>query len=329
METQRSSPGPRLHFLDALRGIAASAVFVAHALHYTAPDAERALTRWGDLGVYGVLLFFMISGYVIPLSLDRAGAAIPFWIGRIFRLWPLYLAVLVATVAVSADFTPRTLALNLAPLGEFAGYRTIVNGAWTLAFELTFYALLTAAWALGWRHRAVGMAVAALLLALAVEGLLPPLSGIVLPRYGTLVSFAAMFGGMVICRWQQGKVSARACRWVCLLLAATLLLALRGTGLAVLATFAAFLALRRYELPRILLWLGRVSYSLYLIHALVMFAAPRTGSGVADVALWAALAFGLAALAERWIERPGIALGKRLVAGQFAPHREHLPVPSA
>ncbi len=46
---------------------------------------------WFNAGQYGVFVFFLVSGYIIPASLERKGSVRGFWVSRAFRLYPLYL----------------------------------------------------------------------------------------------------------------------------------------------------------------------------------------------------------------------------------------------
>ena len=67
---------------------------------------------------------------------------------------------------------------------------------------------------------------------------------------------------------------------------------------------------------RPLQYLGRISYSLYLVHAIVLLALlhlfyGRMPLAVLLIALWP-LSLGLATLGERYVEQPSIALGRRL-----------------
>ena len=80
----------RLDFLDALRGIAALAVFFAHAYQGISPAFLKWQYRYFEPGQWGVFVFFLISGYIVPVSLERHGSLVRFWIGRICRLYPLY-----------------------------------------------------------------------------------------------------------------------------------------------------------------------------------------------------------------------------------------------
>jgi len=108
-----TGPTPvRLAWLDALRGYAALVVVVFH-LSPTVLGSDRhlALYRHFDLGKYGVLLFFLVSGYVIPMSLERHGSLRRFWIGRLCRIYPAYLAA-IATQGFRIMFEERIRALR-------------------------------------------------------------------------------------------------------------------------------------------------------------------------------------------------------------------------
>ena len=52
---------------------------------------QAAVYQWINPGDYGVFVFFIISGYIVPASLERRGSVRAFWVSRIFRLYPLYL----------------------------------------------------------------------------------------------------------------------------------------------------------------------------------------------------------------------------------------------
>ena len=94
---------PRLDWLDALRGYAALVVVLFHlSPTVIGPGAHMAVFRVIDLGKYGVLLFFLVSGYVIPMSLERHGSLRRFWIGRLFRIYPAYLFAIAFLIACTA-----------------------------------------------------------------------------------------------------------------------------------------------------------------------------------------------------------------------------------
>lgn len=89
----------RYNFLDDLRGIAALAVFMQHLLghiyhtiqefHPLYKSVYFLLAETVDWGRFGVVLFFLVSGFIIPSSLNKS-SILTFIIGRFFRLYPAY-----------------------------------------------------------------------------------------------------------------------------------------------------------------------------------------------------------------------------------------------
>ena len=103
-----------------------------------------------EAGPFGVALFFLISGLVIPLSL-RNRSVTGFLLGRVVRLWPTYAAALlldVGVVSVAARHWGRPYHLSLAPLVgnlflvfNYFGQFSIDLVNWSLGVETRFYLL--------------------------------------------------------------------------------------------------------------------------------------------------------------------------------------------
>ncbi|WP_246956565.1 acyltransferase family protein [Brachybacterium sp. Marseille-Q7125] len=89
--TPRPAPRPgRFRELDDLRGIAAVAVVWSHlTTGYDSkyPDEPSAPVDLG-WGAYGVQLFFLISGFVILMTVQRVQRPSGFVISRLARLFP-------------------------------------------------------------------------------------------------------------------------------------------------------------------------------------------------------------------------------------------------
>ncbi len=81
------------------------------------------------------------------------------------------------------------------------------------------------------------------------------------------------------------------------------------------------MALRRRAVPRWLRRLGTVSYSVYLVQALVLLAVPALGSPLLAAVLWGAVVVGASEVTYRVVERPAVRLGRRL-AGERGATRE-------
>lgn len=163
----------RFAFANDLRGPAALAVLVGHFLHnawYMRPLIETfasvnmpnensvptpMLAQWisaipsFEWGAFGVAVFFLISGFVIPLSLTKY-STLGFLIGRVFRIWPTYLAgfsvtlltMLLASRYFGRDFTHTTkdILIHYVPgLRDILWSKNIDGVIWTLEIEIKFY----------------------------------------------------------------------------------------------------------------------------------------------------------------------------------------------
>jgi peptidoglycan/LPS O-acetylase OafA/YrhL len=92
--TPAQGGGARLAWLDALRGIAALCVVSDHLGHHLLQPVRHLVCLWFNPGWDGVCVFFLVSGYIVPASLERKGSVRTFWVSRLFRLYPLYLFAL-------------------------------------------------------------------------------------------------------------------------------------------------------------------------------------------------------------------------------------------
>lgn len=105
----------RLLFMDGLRGIAVILVFLYHAysdewaeaLPYGAKYDDFFMFRFGE---YGVQLFFLISGFVIAMTLEKCLTFGGFMLRRWLRLFP---AMLIGTILISIF----SIFLNKRPFG--------------------------------------------------------------------------------------------------------------------------------------------------------------------------------------------------------------------
>jgi peptidoglycan/LPS O-acetylase OafA/YrhL len=173
----------RLAWLDALRGFAALCVVFDHGSTLVLRPVRDYLYHTLNLGQYGVFVFFLVSGYIVPASLERKGSTRAFWISRAFRLYPMYLLALVLSVVAykthygniaGAEHDPGTaLASWLTMMPNVLSGPNVPNVTWTLSYEMVFYLLLAALFS--WRvHRHSGWyAIAFAIGACALGGVLP------------------------------------------------------------------------------------------------------------------------------------------------------------
>lgn len=138
----------RLLELDAIRGIAALAVVIYHYFYrYNEIYGHEYLSvEWTTLGKYGVQLFFMVSGFVIYLTLNRVEKPLDFLVSRFSRLYPTFWfsAILTFSVVFIWGLPGREVSLydaimNLFMFHQYFGVKHIDGVYWTLTIELTFY----------------------------------------------------------------------------------------------------------------------------------------------------------------------------------------------
>ncbi|GGO06745.1 acyltransferase [Microbispora rosea subsp. aerata] len=191
----------RLAWLDALRGIGAMAVVAEHALPWLMPSLRP---YWFNLGMYGVLVFFLVSGYIIPASLEKRGDVGAFWISRVFRLYPLYLLV-IAAVLVMAFWVPvreqvprhpSAVAAHVSMLLDVVHIGGLADPMWTLSYEMVFYLLVTALF-VGGVHRRSGMLAIAFGVVAIAAGLV--LSAPLLPGHWPAIASGVLFVAGLAC----------------------------------------------------------------------------------------------------------------------------------
>lgn len=171
METGPSTA--RVEFAHLLRGIAAASVLASHLAYsfwlkpeivgdliarpteelVNAAGHSVAIADFGLLdfwGFFGVGLFFLISGFVIPFStarLSRTGFAL----ARVFRIWPTYMAGLTVTLVcitlnasasgAAFPYEIREVLYHYLILPRWPTLTRPIDGIlWTLEIEIFFYA---------------------------------------------------------------------------------------------------------------------------------------------------------------------------------------------
>jgi peptidoglycan/LPS O-acetylase OafA/YrhL len=152
--------GGRIVQLDTMRGIAVALVFLHHAFQgfYNREAGLPALAEAVDFGRAGIVVFFLISGFVIVRAIPErtVQAAGVFWKRRFWRLFPAFWAAVILAAVLSLWGVPKTsiLALPVTP-GSFLANLTMlphlfdqplaIGVFWTLEVELIFYALISLA----------------------------------------------------------------------------------------------------------------------------------------------------------------------------------------
>lgn len=373
----------RFAFLDALRGLAAISIVGYHILRYE-PDPKSAaailpmpVEIWWRYGWVGVQLLLVISGFVIAYSFRDGGVTWRsvgnFLVRRVVRLSPPYLVTLLfvlglhwfATTTVGwfpspLDEAPTTgqILSHLVYAQDIAGYPTLSAGLWTVCIEMQFYLLFAAALiAISWLRpsAADGRATSS---AGMMAGLLAPLAMFSLffwceqtqLEQWVIYFFGLFFLGLMTWWTLDGRVP-RGWYWmtVSVFVARLMWQWKPEVMLGLAASLMIYLVGRSGHLHdwlnvRWLQYLGRVSYSLYLIHYAVAHVVTRVGwslcggspsPGLAALWLMLAMAASLSAahLLYVWVEAPSARLAAHLKlrspAASFQPPMEVTTPPSS
>lgn len=349
----------RFTFVDALRGVAASAVVLFHAtegahittLYEAMPAALQVLLRHGD---FGVAIFFVLSGFVIAHSLGAARLSLvgvlQFMLKRSIRLDPPYWAAIAVAILFSVlaskivanrpaeAYSAPQIVSHLFYLQALLGFDQINSVFWTLCLEIQFYSVYAL---LLWTRSTYAMVAAFLIALLWPLGLGPAAPGVFVEFW-----YAFLLGVGAHAAWRSGTIRPWFLGYVAIIAVASLYSA-SYFSLVCCATAVSLLAvalagqLASWLNWRWLQFLGTISYSLYLLHNPVTGAAFRagymiTGRNVYTEAVWwitsLAACVGAAWLFWYFIERPSAELaarfGKRFAAPRGVVATSAQPAPS-
>lgn len=313
--------------IDALRGLAALAVVLFHYTTrfnevYGHTSSPLTFVSWGH---YGVNLFFMISGFVIFMTLERTRAASDFVVSRFSRLFPAYwAAIVITTLAVmllglpGRELSATSILANFAMVHNLFGVEHVDGVYWTLEIEMLFYGWALLAFHMGWLKR-VHMLFGALFLARLVyfwchrylQLDLP-----VLPYRLLMLQYISWFGAGTMIYRIVTRTDTRTRDIGMLTVAIAVIVIAEGyrMGALIVALSGLLYAAARGPLPlnnRALLWLGAVSYTWYLLHQNIGYAVMLRleAAGVnANLAIGTALVISLAGarLLAVAIEQPAL-----------------------
>lgn len=331
----------RLYYLDAIRGIAALMVVFSHYVERTPVHGFRVFEFFRP-GQFGVVVFFMLSGFVIPYSFKHSGGDVRgVLISRFFRLYPAYwlsvlLAAVSATLFLQTPISSKMIMANLTMIQKLLGYPDAFGIYWTLLVELIFYALCVLLALMGFIYNLkVRMTLSIFLLFIGLVTSFARFKYGISTPVGVIVSLSMMlFGSM----WREFVVNgdnvAMKCSfiWVVLFIVIFPFISIfaynfdRGLGenainysISFVSGVVAFMLLTTaFKVHgKIFLYLGAVSYSMYLLHPFVLeFTNSKfnlsSGFHLAAFIAYVLVTIILASFSYHLIERPSVSLGKKL-----------------
>ncbi|BDY04078.1 acyltransferase [Ferrimonas sp. YFM] len=264
-----------------LRAFAAVMVVLTHTAHKLNVNSVNILD-WFEIGHYGVDLFFIISGFIMCLTVEKKSISFhSFMKARFIRILPLYWVL--TTVALIIYLVEPSLVNssggNTSILTSYFLIPTeskfLIRNGWTLSYEFLFY-LIFAAFIFSSRQKFYS---SLCLVSLVLLGTISPIDTVIFDFITSPLLLEFFFGILSYKIIKQEIVSP----WVALLLiiiSVSLLITLNAfgpinsfldrslyAGLPMFIFFVGFVSLEKY-MPKFkfLYNVGMSSYSLYLLH---------------------------------------------------------------
>lgn len=297
-------------------------------IHITARTLFVFLEPFVAAGGAGVVIFFLVSGYIISqvLAIEKTTS---FLIRRVFRIYPLYIIAVLIQISVQKTWgviSFTILVQQLLLIGDFFGTPyTLEFVEWTLRVEIVFYIFMAMLRACGFWAGRKHLLIFVLLITIVLMSQLPafPASGVFTGYFLIYVPF--LFIGAGFWLYEQESISFS---WFLILISTVFVnyfyliscyqpRALYGNyaALGFLLFTVAWIFRSRFEVTTIILLLSDLTYSVYLFHNWLFdfFKDKATElllltQGADVVAL--GLLFAFCFLLHRIIERPANKLGR-------------------
>jgi peptidoglycan/LPS O-acetylase OafA/YrhL len=345
----------RLHGLDYLRGLAALGIMIYHYSSWSFGEQD-ASSFLGKVGIYGVAIFYILSGQT--LAYVYSAALQPNWISagdfyrkRVLRIFPLLWAATLISIALSKRIPNiPDVVLNLTGLFSlFSWDKYFATGAWSIGNELAFYVAFPTVLFLTYQNRVINLLLAigalALFMYFSFGALQPEIALGSQWRIYTnpLNQFSFFLSGVFIGRFiSPSKIKASLSLIAGVVGLALFVLIPAGGGAIQLVTgwhrvlFATSCILiclsffrtasARAIIDKPLALLGQISYSLYLLHPIIYniikpvlaLLIPNKYAGLTALTLLASTlaSLTLSFLSYHYFERPFIRLSHKPMPSQ-------------
>jgi peptidoglycan/LPS O-acetylase OafA/YrhL len=273
--------------IDAGRGVAILAVMAFHYLVRWAPpfsDADlygfdAAYSPVFEIGRYGVHVFFVISGLVITMTVLRSRDAMDFAVRRFARIYPAFLVSALLTFALMRLAGPPEfqiggidLLANVPVVADDLGRKFVDGAYWSLSVEVKFYLFVAISFA------AFGPRLWVALIALgfagtALDAYAPRLGALLVAQYMPFFLFGMAGWYLLLERSKWPGCCTGAAGLILYLLHCDAMGPVAGlwwpAHVFVLGTAGLMMVLLAAHVSAglgWLAWIGRISYSLYLVH---------------------------------------------------------------
>lgn len=328
----------RITSIDSLRAIASLLVLFHHLRFF--PDNLPF-----NVGTFGVLIFFIISGYCIVLSL-RSLKKFPireFAIRRFFRLYPAYWVSIVISLLLLNSYQVFTVPQVLANITMFQtalGFPDVNGNFWTLFYEILFYCMVGALLVFGVSKAKSffpPLFILFLIAPVAIFLVFNTYLGISLPLHSFNYISLFLLGGL-ICLINENVFRSTIFErtlfhWKITLFSLLtysvifyVIQSIYGNYLVEYLLFASAIIVfvivleQKFAFPKVIVFIGQLSFSIYLVHKPILhffrhcgwFDNFNLGAEPMIVVLTLISTFLVSYLIYRYVELPMIQVGKQL-----------------
>ncbi|MES2446448.1 MAG: acyltransferase [Bacteroidota bacterium] len=310
--------------VQQLRGISALAVVFCH--YGSDLNSYPYLSELFNMGQLGVHVFFFISGYIILYSLMKNKYTIKnffrFLLKRSIRIDPIYLLTILLTLLtfwlfsfISSfkgqliPFIPQQFLAHVFHVVPFTNWQFYNHIFWTLGIEFQFYLLIGIIYFIN--DKLIYRITFLLLFSSTIFLTLPK-------SYYLLTSYAPIFAlGMALLHYNMSKLKA----YLVVILFCGILICLKiGVLSLILVIIAGLLITYSNKKFKPLTFLGDISYSLYIIHPLVLIYLLGTFKrlnihfydDLMKLTINISITIGFAYVLYRLVEKPSISLSKKI-----------------
>ncbi|WP_272972121.1 acyltransferase family protein [Comamonas terrigena] len=290
----------RIESIQALRGIAALMVVVFHLMTPAAINGYEVISKIFSHGYIGVDIFFIISGFIMVLSTSKIAGGIAsgynFFVKRFFRIWPLYVIATIAwsTLYYTQGWTAKIIDLQILKSIFFIPKDGVpfYSIGWTLDIEIVFYLIFATSIIFG-KYKWTYLIATAFLIYITKDAQHQITEGIASTSklWAQIVSrifnphFLEFYTGIVIgLAYPKLRLINKNISISIILICTSFFLwqyslefkahaGFYGWGIGCTSLFIAVVIYgEHFKTPKFFVWLGKISYSLYLLHTIVYHA---------------------------------------------------------
>lgn len=325
-----------LSFINSARGIAIFMVIVCHCgvLYTFESKYIRELYAYGQLGVQ---LFFLVSAYTLCYSNDNRGeeknGIISFYIRRYFRIFPVYYfgIILYYVMAVlyhheGEQYTFSNITANIFFYHGFvpSANNAIVPGGWSIGTEMIFYLIFPFLYNfLKKDHMILKSTIIIILCYLLIYLTKIEVKIATFWYYNILVQLPVFLVGINFYRYGKKLVLKNAILiFITFTIFTMILWALQLAifiPISAAFSFCGLVKILEYDLfnLKFLQKLGKVSYSVYLLHFIFVFYLLPNQNHYIFLPIYIIVTtfctYFLATLSEKYLEKPFIQLGNKII----------------